>query len=88
LKEGSQPFPAGLEVEEKLGPSNPFLEEVTPKEAPVDIIMQSIQVPNYSLLKPSYSQVAQENLCYEFVPPDPDPYSTLTSMVYILRSDT
>jgi hypothetical protein len=63
LKEGSQPLPAGLEVEEKLGPSNPFLEEVTPKEAPVDIIMQSIQVPNYSLLKPSYSQVAQENLC-------------------------
>jgi len=35
----------GLEVEEKLGPSNPFLEEVTPREAPVDIIMQSIQVP-------------------------------------------
>jgi len=35
---------AGLEGEEKLGPSNPFQEEVTPKEAPVDIIMQSIQV--------------------------------------------
>lgn len=33
----------GLDDEEKLGPSNPFLEEVTPKEAPVDIIMQSIQ---------------------------------------------
>lgn len=33
----------GADMDEKLGPSNPFLEEVTPKEAPVDIIMQSIQ---------------------------------------------
>jgi hypothetical protein len=46
---------AGLEVEEKLGPSNPFQEEVTPKEAPVDIIMQSIQV-QYS----HYIQVSNE----------------------------
>ena len=31
------------DVEERLGPSNPFLEETTPKDPIVDVIMQSVQ---------------------------------------------
>ena len=31
------------EIDENLGPSNPFIEETSPKDPVVDVIMQSVQ---------------------------------------------